>query len=74
MRGKGIAVRAATLICAYGFQSMGLRRIEGFTLPDNEGSGKVLVKVGFQFEALLRSRVTRQNGEQSDSRLYSLIP
>ncbi len=73
MRGKGVAVRAASLICAYGMHQMGLRRIEGLTLPGNEGSAKVLLKAGFKFEAVLKSRVTRQNGDQSDARLYALV-
>lgn len=73
MRGKGVAARAATLICAYGFRNMNIRRIEGLTLRGNVGSAKVLERAGFEFEALLKSRVTRQNGEQSDSQLYSLI-
>lgn len=73
MRGKGIASRAVTLTCAYGFRNMGIRRIEGMIFPGNAGSAKVLLRAGFEFEALLKSRITRRNGEQSDSQLYSLI-
>ena len=71
MRGKGVALQATLMICDYGFKTMGLRRIEGLVLPGNLGSGRVLTKCGFEREALLKSRVTRQSGEQSDAYLYA---
>ena len=47
---------ALTAIISYGFDEMGLRRIEAIIDIANERSKGVLLKLGFQYEGNLRQR------------------
>ena len=44
---------------ALGFEGLGLNRIHAHHMVRNPGSGRVLEKVGFQHEGLLRQRVVK---------------
>jgi len=44
--GKGLATEASIVCLAYGFETLGLRRIVGLTMPENRASMRVLEKVG----------------------------
>ena len=46
--GHGYASEAVKAIVAYGFGTLGLRRIEAETDPENERSAHVLLKMGFR--------------------------
>lgn len=46
--GKGLATEAARACLRYGFESLGLSQIVGYTDPQNEGSQRVLQKVGME--------------------------
>lgn len=72
-RGKGIATTAVKVITEYGFQTMGFRRIEALVDIDNEASQALLVSAGFQREGIMRQKVTRDNGDQIDMALFSII-
>src|ERR1700722_10334789 len=48
-RGKGYAFEAAAAVMKFAKQSLGLDRIVALTAPDNQGSMKVLEKLGFEF-------------------------
>ena len=50
---KGYAVEAALAVKAQG-HSLGLKRIVGITDPANTGSIRVLEKIGFTFEKMIR--------------------
>ncbi len=72
-RGKGIGTTAAKLITEYGFQTMGFRRIEALVDVDNEASKALLRTAGYELEAIMRQKVTRDNGEQIDMALFSRV-
>lgn len=51
---KGYAYEAAAAVMAYGTDVLGLRRIVAITSPDNVTSGRLLEKLGLQFERMIR--------------------
>jgi RimJ/RimL family protein N-acetyltransferase len=71
--GEGIATEAARLVAQYGFEKLGLQRIEIVVHKDNVPSLKVAQKLGAMREALLRNRVLL-HGVPSEAYLHSLIP
>ena len=71
--GKGIATEAARLVAQYGFEKLGLQRIEIVVHKDNAPSLKVAQKLGATREALLRNRELL-HGIPSEAYLHSLIP
>jgi RimJ/RimL family protein N-acetyltransferase len=72
-RGRGVAARAVRLVSAWGFQKLGLERIEILVHPDNEPSQRVAEKAGFQREGILRS-YTRVKAERFDMWSFSALP
>ncbi|MGE0886678.1 MAG: GNAT family N-acetyltransferase [Blastocatellales bacterium] len=52
--GKGYAVEAARATLEHGKKDFGLIRIVAITTPDNHSSIKVLERIGFEFEAMVR--------------------
>ena len=70
--GEGIAARAAALVARFGFEQLGLIRIEIIVLPDNHPSRRVAEKTGAQFEAIARQRLWA-NGRANDAAVYGLI-
>lgn len=54
--GKGYATEAIQAVVAYGFEVVGLNRIEASITPGNESSVRVLEKNGFTREGLVRQR------------------
>lgn len=72
-RGRGVATRALRLICRYGFDELGLDRIEAWIDPGNGASLRVAERVGFAREGLLRSFMPI-NGVRRDMLMYSLLP
>ncbi|MBB6499384.1 GNAT family N-acetyltransferase [Pedobacter cryoconitis] len=59
-------------IIRFGFQELGLNRIEAETRPGNAGSEKLLHKSGFRFEGLLREWM-QWNGQKYDIRMHALL-
>lgn len=51
---KGYAVEAAQAVKAYAKDVIGLKRIVAITDPANEGSIRVLEKIGMRFESMVR--------------------
>jgi len=69
---RGIATAATRLVVDYGFSVLGLERIEAEAMAVNVGSIRVLERVGFQREGLLRGyRIV--NGERADFVAYGLL-
>lgn len=62
-RGQGHATRAVQLICAWGFQSLGLERIDLYAAVANEASQHVAQRAGFTREAVLRSYMRGKDGQ-----------
>jgi ribosomal-protein-alanine N-acetyltransferase len=50
--GNGYATEVASALRAYGFETLGLRRIVGVVLPDNHASRRVPEKIGMHPEGL----------------------
>jgi RimJ/RimL family protein N-acetyltransferase len=57
--GRGYATEAARAVMQYGFQTLGLHRIWGSVFQGNEGSSKVLRKLGMKYEGCLRQHVLK---------------
>ncbi|WP_369959477.1 GNAT family N-acetyltransferase [Pseudomonas benzenivorans] len=70
--GKGYISEAGEALIQYGFNSLGLRRIEAEIDPENLSSAKALEKLGFSREGLLRQR-WEVNGIVSDSAIYGRL-
>lgn len=72
-QGRGLAAEALRCAITFGFDTVGLVRIEADIDPRNLASGKLLERLGFVREGLLRKR-WRVNGEVCDTAFYGLLP
>jgi len=70
--GHGYATEAATVMLDFGFNTLGLHRIQAAAGPDNTASHRVLEKLGFTYEGRMREHVFT-NGAWRDSLLYSTL-
>ncbi|GIH08020.1 N-acetyltransferase GCN5 [Rhizocola hellebori] len=70
--GKSIVTEACLLMMDFGFNTLGLHRIQAACGPENHGSQKVLDKLGFGYEGRMRDHVFT-NGTWRDSLLYSRV-
>lgn len=61
-RRRGHATRALRLICAWGFDALGLERIELLAATGNRPSQRVAERAGFTREAVLRSYFRAKDG------------
>ncbi len=52
--GKGIAPEALRTVLAFGFETLGLNRIEAKFMEGNDRSRRVMEKVGMTFEGIMR--------------------
>ena len=71
-RQKGLMKEAAKRLIRFGFEDMGLHRIEAFASPDNIPSIKILEGFGMQYEGLMREHYLR-NGVYEPSACYSIL-
>jgi RimJ/RimL family protein N-acetyltransferase len=55
----GIATEAARSLVTFGFRSLGLNRIHAVHFSTNPASGRVMQKLGMQFEGIRRQHVRR---------------
>jgi [ribosomal protein S5]-alanine N-acetyltransferase len=69
---KGVMSEALPPIIAYGFNVLGLHRIEATPLAMNEASQRLLERNGFRKEGNLRDRIYF-DGEYLDELFYALI-
>ena len=72
-RGKSIGTTAVKVLTNFGFETMGWNRIEAMIDHDNEASKKVVTRVGYEHEGLLRQRVIRANGDVIDMDLFAVL-
>lgn len=70
---RGICTRAVALLAAFGFERLGLQRLEILAAEQNLASRCVAEKSGAQFEGIARRRL-QVHGEALDAAVYSLIP
>lgn len=52
--GKGIMTEVMPLICNYGFEKLGIHRIEGFVETENQNCKKAMAKLDFQHEGTMK--------------------
>ena len=71
-RGRGHVTRAVGLICRFGFDSLGLERIELYAGTGNPASQRVAERSGFVREAVVRSYL-QGKGERQDMVAFGLL-
>ncbi|MFC7484633.1 GNAT family protein [Luedemannella flava] len=69
---QGYALEAARLMLAFGFDTLGLHRIQAACGPDNVASRALLEKLGFSYEGRMRDHVFT-NDAWRDSLLYAKL-
>lgn len=72
-QGEGIARRAARLAARFGFETLGLVRIEIVALPGNHASRRTAERAGARFECIARHRGWVRD-EAKDGAVYALVP
>ncbi|MDX8366560.1 GNAT family protein [Cytobacillus sp. IB215665] len=70
--GNGYATEAITNVLSYGFNELELTRIGAVVFIDNKPSNKLLAKLGFEKEGILRNYMY-QNNIPYDTNVYSLL-
>jgi ribosomal-protein-alanine N-acetyltransferase len=70
--GRGLATEAAKAVVQFGFEAMGLYRIEAKCMVENVASERVMQKVGLSFEGILRGYWLK-HGAYQDVKLYSIL-
>lgn len=70
--GRGLMAEALRPMLGFGFRQMGLNRIEADVTVGNDASARVLEKLGFREEGLLRQRGFWK-GEYHDLRFFGLL-
>jgi len=73
-RGRGVCTQALRLLSRWGFEKLGLQRLELITDPDNLASQRVAEKVGYRREGVLRAHLKHPDGRIRDSVMFSLLP
>ena len=69
-RGRGVMARALRLVVAWAFADLDLVRVQAFASPDNARSLRLLERLGFAREGVLRS----YRGEGEDRVALALLP
>jgi RimJ/RimL family protein N-acetyltransferase len=72
-RGRGVATSAVGLLVDWSFRELGMERVQGLVHPDNPRSAKVLERLGFRREGLLRDYRVGETGRE-DRVLFSVLP
>jgi RimJ/RimL family protein N-acetyltransferase len=72
-RGRGVAGRAIALVSRWGFEQLGLERIEAMIDVENAASLKVAERAGYRLEGVRRS-AHHKEGSRVDMAIYSLLP
>ena len=69
---RGIATEAVSAMLDFCFGELRLHRVQAFTHPDNIASRKLVEKLGFRREGLLRDNL-RVGDDWRDDVLYALL-
>ena len=71
---KGIMYEASSEIVRFGFENLGLRRIDVGAYTDNMGSNALIKKLGFEFEGTrIKYRKAKSTGKVYDLHVYGLL-
>jgi RimJ/RimL family protein N-acetyltransferase len=71
--GKGIATEAIKAVVKFGFETMGIQKIEAGCYQSNAGSLKAFEKAGFKIEGVVRSRWV-VDGKRQDGYRMGILP
>jgi ribosomal-protein-alanine N-acetyltransferase len=71
-RGQGYATEAARALMDYGFNSLGLHRIQADTSTDNPAAWRVMERLGMRREGMLRGAVY-EGGKWVDRYVYGVL-
>jgi ribosomal-protein-alanine N-acetyltransferase len=69
---KGLISEAVRELIRYGFNDIGVNRIEARCNEDNLGSERVMQKAGMKFEGILREQL-KMKGKYKNQKMYSII-
>lgn len=69
---RGVMSEALAVVVNYGFRGLRLHRIQALVMPGNEPSARLLAKLGFKEEGLLRDYVFLK-GRFQDLICYALL-
>jgi RimJ/RimL family protein N-acetyltransferase len=72
-QGAGMATEMVPEVARFGFERLGLKRLEVVAAVGNAASRRVAIKIGAHHEGIARNRL-RIHGTQHDAAVYSLIP
>jgi ribosomal-protein-alanine N-acetyltransferase len=70
--GNGYCTEAARAVLHYGFTKLGLHRIAAHHLSRNPASGRVMEKIGMQYEGCERQRIKKW-GVFEDVKMYAIL-
>ncbi len=70
--GNGYCTEAARAVLRYGFTRLGLHRIAAHHLSRNPASGRVMAKIGMQYEGCERQRIKKW-GVFEDVKMYAIL-
>jgi ribosomal-protein-alanine N-acetyltransferase len=71
-RGQGLAPEAVKALLKFGFQEIGLARIQARCEPDNFGSERVMQKAGMKFEGFIE-HAPFSNQPTPKQKLYTIL-
>ncbi|MEV6671652.1 GNAT family N-acetyltransferase [Streptomyces sp. NPDC051162] len=72
-RGRGYTAEAAREVARWGFEELGVERLEWYAEAGNTGSRAVALKVGFRMEGTQRAKIPYA-GTRRDAWVGSLLP
>lgn len=70
--GRGIMKEALPLICDYGFDELGLHRIEGFVDSENKNCKRAMSKLDFEYEGTMKDCEVK-NGQYISIDIYAKL-
>lgn len=70
--GKGLMTEAARRVLSFGFEELGLHRIEARFMDGNEASRRVMERLGMRFEGIRRDAMLIK-GSYSDIGTYAIL-
>ena len=70
--GRGRMTAAVKRMVAFGFDDLGLHRVEAACVPENDASASVLLRAGFEEEGFARGYL-KINGRWRDHRLFAIL-
>jgi ribosomal-protein-alanine N-acetyltransferase len=70
-RRQGLASEALKAVLKFGFEDIGLARIQARCGPDNESSERVMQKAGMKFERMISTEISKDAFR--DEKLYAIM-